>query len=147
MRGRSILLFVVLFSVWLGCGKPSRDQSPITDADKVPPAGGFDIFAEPLQVGMVGKPYSLEIVTAIDESHAVAKMRFSNRSGTVNAASEMVYATVPTAGIVSGHGYHFTKTGPVLATGDPKYNTFRVFKVTGTTTYGSDTMFVIKPVD
>ena len=146
--------------------KPSeeKDQSPITEADR---AGPFIYLAEPLKVGMVGMPGNMEVISVVDESHAILKMWIDSTtvvgSGKPapdlwklvpchNGASELVWATVPTGGIVSDHGYYFTKAGPILG---PQYDErkmkLQVFKVTGTKSYttargATKTVFVIKPV-
>lgn len=74
-------------------------------------------------------------------------MRFLR--GNSFTAVEKVVAFIPTAGIVSAHGYRFDKFGVAsLATDDNKLKDedAMVFEVTGTESYSGDAMFVVKPV-
>lgn len=121
------------------------DQSPITGADR---NTSFDFLRAPLSVGDVGRPYSFEVLTVIDDSRAICKMRF-RRGETSNAAVEKVWVFIPTAGLVSDHGYRFDKSGVASLAIDSnpiKDEDAMVFKVTGTANYGADALFVVKPV-
>jgi hypothetical protein len=148
---RTLPLPLILLAIVAGCshsaqpdgsaGPAYKDQSPITSADKAPP---FNYFKSPLKLGDVGWPYSFEVATVIDDSRAICKMRFQ-KGETVNAASERVWAFVPTKGLVTGHGYRFDKAG-VADFDKLKEADMQVFKVVGTANYGGDTLFVVKPV-
>ena len=91
----------------------------------------------------------MEMISVVDESHALMRMRFAN-SYAANGADELMWVNAPTRGMVSNHGYYITKNGAVPATADIDEASKLAFKVTGTTTYksarGMMTVFVLTPI-